>query len=262
MTAPVLYDSIGQGYDSTRRADPSITRGLIENLGASPQGRFLDLACGTGNYALALTKAGFHMVGVDRSQTMLRAARQKGPSMTWCLADVALLPFTTGSFDGAVCTLAIHHFDDLAAIFTEVRRVLRRGRFVIFTATPEQMRGYWLNAYFPIVMSRAIEAMPFREEVEEALDEAGFAVQGWAPWSVPLDPVDLFLFSGKHEPSLYLDPKVRAGMSSFARLGDPSVLDDGIALLREDIASRRIRSVVADHESDLGDYGFLSAECR
>lgn len=43
--------------------------------------------------------------------------------------------------DGAVCTLAIHHFGDRDAAFAEVRRVLRGGRFVLFTGPAERMRS-------------------------------------------------------------------------------------------------------------------------
>lgn len=46
-------------------------------------------------------------------------------------------------FSGVICTLAIHHFPQRSAAFAEAFRVLQEGRFVLLTATPEQMRAYW-----------------------------------------------------------------------------------------------------------------------
>ena len=44
----VLYDSIGRGYDTTRKADPYITGRLLRYLEPVPGGRYTDFACGTG----------------------------------------------------------------------------------------------------------------------------------------------------------------------------------------------------------------------
>ena len=67
------------------------------------------------------------------------------------------LPFRDGSFDLIICTQAVHHFSDLEAAICEIARVLRGGRLVIFRATRQQMRSYWLNAYFPEALGRAID---------------------------------------------------------------------------------------------------------
>ncbi|WP_408010328.1 hypothetical protein ACJROX_08550 [Pseudalkalibacillus sp. A8] len=47
-----LYDEIGKSYDTTRKADPEITRRLRNHLQASDRTKILDVACGTGNYTL------------------------------------------------------------------------------------------------------------------------------------------------------------------------------------------------------------------
>ena len=64
---PALYDRIGDGYDATRRADPTIVEALGRLLALPPGGRCLDLGTGTGNYAVALHHAGLEVVGVDPS---------------------------------------------------------------------------------------------------------------------------------------------------------------------------------------------------
>ena len=53
MHAPI-YERIGQTYDETRKADPEITNQLLTLLNPSPEGRYLDIGCGSGNYTQAL----------------------------------------------------------------------------------------------------------------------------------------------------------------------------------------------------------------
>lgn len=254
------YDEIGAHYDTTRRADPRLAARLRALLEPEPGGRYLDVGCGTGNYTVSLAASGLAMVGLDQSETMLRAARAKGPRVAWRRGDVAALPFRDGAFRGAVCTLAIHHFSDLAAAFAEVSRVLAWGRFAIFTATPEQMRRYWLGAYFPHMLERSARQMPERAGIETALAGAGFRLVAVEPWDVPPDLMDLFFYAGKHRPALYLDPTVRRGISSFAKLAGPDEIEAGLARLRDDIATGRITDLIEAHAHDGGDYSFVVAE--
>lgn len=49
----------------------------------------LDGGCGTGRVAIELTRRGVDVVGVDVDDTMLAAALDKAPSLTWVHADLA-----------------------------------------------------------------------------------------------------------------------------------------------------------------------------
>lgn len=109
----------------------------------------LDVACGTGNYSVALSKLGLNVTGVDISAEMVRQAKQKSLEIQWDISDVNNLPYDNRTFNGATCILAIHHFNDLIMPFQEIHRVMNSGRFVIFTSSPEQMESYWLTEYFP-----------------------------------------------------------------------------------------------------------------
>ncbi|HEY3145165.1 MAG TPA: class I SAM-dependent methyltransferase, partial [Dongiaceae bacterium] len=121
-----LYDKIGATYDATRRAEPEILDVLGELLELKQGADVLDIGCGTGNYTTALGERGYRMLGLDRSGLMLRTAHAKAPELPLIGADAANLPFSNRTFDGAICTLAIHHFDDLEASFAEAARVLDR----------------------------------------------------------------------------------------------------------------------------------------
>jgi ubiquinone/menaquinone biosynthesis C-methylase UbiE len=258
MTA--LYDDIGSTYRSSRTADPAIQATLAERLQLDPQRPYLDLACGTGNYTRALAALGGRWHGVDNSEVMLTNARALDGSVSWHLADAANLPFENLTFDGAICTLAIHHFPKLLGPFREVRRVLRSGSFVLFTGLSEQMEGYWLCHYFPAMMRRSIEAMPTQQLIRQSLHSAGFARVEYVPYFVAPDLADLFLYAGKDRPHMYLDPAVRANISSFARLCSPDELQCGVAALDADLRSGNFASVKAAYSSTCGDYAFFVAQ--
>ena len=83
---------------------------------------------------------------------------------------------------------------------------------------------------------------------------------GWNCLALPEQPVDLFLYSGKHQPHLYLDERVRANISSFANLADPDELGAGVERLKQDLARGRFEQATAEYEDVGGDYLFIAAQ--
>jgi ubiquinone/menaquinone biosynthesis C-methylase UbiE len=256
-----LYDKIGRTYDATRRADPNLVEHIVKLLNLRPRGHYLDLACGTGNYTVALQNRGAQMFGVDQSATMLTQARGKSDRVTWVLANAENIPFPDRTFEGAICTLAIHHMRDFAAAFREVYRVVDSGNFVVLTSDREQTHRYWLAEYFPIGTKKSGDIMPPANDIEAALRKSGFVNIRRVAWSVCPEIQDLFLYSGKFNPEIYFDPTVRAGISTFAAdMSPPDEVERGLKKLRADIDSGRWEQVKRKYEHDLGDYLFLVGE--
>lgn len=255
-----LYDDIGKEYDITRRADPEIVHRLRNHLQVSDNSRILDIACGTGNYTVALANLGLKLTGVDISEEMVKKAEQKSIQITWHQGNVTKLPYRNESFDGATCILAIHHFDDLLTSFKEVHRVINKGRFVLFTSSPDQMDKYWLKEYFPKAMDDSCKQMPKVSQVMDILKQVGFSIVGLETFLIQPDLKDFFLYSGKYEPPMYLNPKVRAGISTFANLASKEEIEFGCNKLKKDIDSGKIHDVLDKYSSDLGDYVFVVAE--
>jgi SAM-dependent methyltransferase len=253
------YDGIGAGYDDTRGADPYIVDRLALLLDVHPGGAYLDLGCGTGSYTVALSRRGGRWMGLDPSATMLEAARRKSTEIGWHIGDAENMPLEDGSFDGVVCSLAIHHFHDLRRAALETRRVLREGKLVIFTATPDQMREYWLNAYFPEAMARSVAQMPDLDAVEDACAKAGFRPVVSEPYFVRPDLADGFLYYGKHRPEVYLGAAGRAGISTFRALGDAAEVERGGRRLEDDLRTGAFGKVMAGFDDSGGDYMFITA---
>ncbi len=254
-----LYDHIGTTYLTSRAADPAIVGKLATMLQLNSASTYLDVACGTGSYTRALAESAGTWHGIDTSDVMLAQARMSSSSASWHTADASNLPFADKTFDGAICTLAIHHFDNLLRPFREVRRALKSGQFVLFTGLAEQMGKYWLCHYFPSMMRRSIQNMPTLNAVQTALATAGFQGSECVPFFVNSELRDLFLYSGKDRPRLYLQPDVRANISSFARLCTDDELKQGLKALAADLQSGEFASVRAAYDSSEGDYAFVIA---
>jgi ubiquinone/menaquinone biosynthesis C-methylase UbiE len=259
--SPAIYNRIGTRYDTTRRADPYLLSRLLHHLQPKPRGKYLDLACGSGNYTAALARAGISMVGIDQSSQMIRTAISKSTTVKYCLASAESLPISNAAFDGVTCTLAIHHFKDLNAAMCQVARVLCvTGRFVLFTSTRQQMRACWLAEYFPNAIKRSIDQMPDLDQVVTALQHGGLKLVCTEQYSICEDLQDKFLYSGKHFPEMYLDPNFRANISTFSALADPAEVDMGCQRLAADIATGRITSTMESYRNDAGDYLFVVAQ--
>ncbi|MBN3994130.1 MAG: methyltransferase domain-containing protein [Nostoc sp. NMS2] len=254
-----VYEQIGKSYDLTRRADPEIAARLAVHLQVKSDFSYLDIGCGTGNYTLALAKHGGVWHGVDQSKQMIDAATNKSNAVLWQVAEAEALPYANGTFSGVLCTLAIHHFAALTPVFKEVYRVLAAGYFVLFTATPEQMSKYWLVEYFPEAIHKYAENMPSLEKVRYALNEAGFNSVSIEPYSISENLQDLFLYSGKYRPEIYLDENVRAGISTFALLASANEITTGCQRLAADINTGHITEIVNKYKNNQEDYLFLVA---
>lgn len=252
------YDTIGVGYNLTRKADPYITGRLFHHLGSKPGGLYLDIGCGTGNYTHALQQKGCILLGVDPSAAMLSKAKRKNATIKWSIGRAENTGLQTNSVHGIIATLTLHHWSDLKKGFGEMSRVIRKkGNIIIFTATPQQMKGYWLNHYFPEMLKDSIHQMPALEKIDEAMKASGFNIITTEKYIVQPDLEDLFLYSGKHRPGLYLKPEVRSGISSFSALANADEVHRGLEALKADINSGEIHKIIRSYENTWGDYLFI-----
>jgi hypothetical protein len=71
---------------------------------------------------------------------------------------------------------------------------------------------------------------------------------------------DLFLYSGKYRPEIYLDENVRSGISTFALLASADEIAAGCQRLAADINTGRITEIVKKYENNHGDYLFVIAD--
>jgi SAM-dependent methyltransferase len=256
-----IYNTIGTGYNSTRRADPYLTGRLLNFLNPAPGKHYLDIGCGTGNYTIALAKHGLNFTGVEPSEKMLEIARKNDIGINWLYGSAENIPAGNKTFDGVIATLTIHHWKDINLALQELHRVTKEnGRIVLFTATPKQIAGYWLNHYFPQMLHSSIIQMPSFDVIADALTNAGFEIKTTEKYFIQDDLQDLFLYAGKNRPKIYFDEAIRNGISSFAALANAEEVESGILKLKSDLESRRFWQIKEKYDNDLGDYLFIVAE--
>jgi len=124
-----MFDAIAPRYDlvnriMTFRLDVRWRRKAVRLLGLEEHSTVLDLASGTGDLCIDLSRAGLRAISVDFSFGMLAADRSGVPRVQ---ADILTLPFAERSVDGVTCGFALRNLVDLQTFFTELARVVRPG---------------------------------------------------------------------------------------------------------------------------------------
>jgi SAM-dependent methyltransferase len=114
----------------------------------------LDVACGSADIPRAIarwaqrTGVTARIVACDLSPQIVALARQQTadePTLTIERQDALALPYAPGSFDIALCTLSLHHFDPAPAV-TLLQNLARVGRHVlVFDAARSRLAylGAW-----------------------------------------------------------------------------------------------------------------------
>lgn len=257
---PVLYNSIGTGYNNKRAADPYLAEQLYENVASTAKSPYLDIGCGPGNYTIALQNKGLEMWGIDPSSKMLETAQAKSDTCHWILGSAENIPAGDNFFEGITGILTLHHWKDFTAAFKELYRVLKPGgKMVFFSSTPQQMENYWLNHYFRVMLRDSIVQMPSYETIAAAAVNAGFTMLPAETYSIHNNLQDHFLYVGKDRPELYFDEAVRNGISSFTSLANSKEVAEGLSQLRADIDSGNFETIRSRYNDDGGDYVFIKA---
>jgi SAM-dependent methyltransferase len=85
----------------------------------------LDVGTGTGRFAQYFNEAGFTVIGIDISLSMMAQAREKGVQHL-VRADVHHLPFRDESLDGSIMIHVLHLVKDWVQVIHEVGRVTKK----------------------------------------------------------------------------------------------------------------------------------------
>lgn len=95
-----------------------------------PGQQVVDVGCGPGTAARVAAKRGARVSGLDPAPVMLALARwlTKGkPAVTWVEGNAASLPLGDESADAVWSIATVHHWPEIEAGLSEVRRVLLHG---------------------------------------------------------------------------------------------------------------------------------------
>lgn len=135
-----MFDRISRRYDLLNHLlslglDYHWRRRAVGKLDRQPNQRILDLACGTGDLALAATNRlnnGCRVIAIDKAPQMLQLAadklvRRRAKSISLALGDGMALPFKDASFDAAMIAFGIRNMPDTSVCLREIHRLLNLG---------------------------------------------------------------------------------------------------------------------------------------
>lgn len=204
-----MFDRIAGHYDSMNRLmtggmDLAWRWQVIEHLADYAPRQVADLACGTGDMILMLSRylpSVREIVGVDLSEGMLAVAAerisrvaQRVPVVTLSAENCQELSLATQSVDAVTCTLGIRNFSDPLQGLQEMHRILRPGGALAILELSEPREGLLRQGYniyakrlIPWIgqlcahdrsaysyLPASITAMPQREEMTALIRRAGF----------------------------------------------------------------------------------------
>jgi len=111
----------------------------------------LDVACGTGQFAIRIKKKNpfMQIYGVDNSPGMIKQAQAKCTIVNWKLGTAEELLYISNSFDIVTCSHAFHHFPNQDKAIAEMYRVLKPGGLLIIA--DGHKRGIWGWLIFNVV---------------------------------------------------------------------------------------------------------------
>lgn len=179
--APAWIELSRAGYDVCR--DLVNTPAFLEVLPPVAGQRCLDLGCGEGHNTRLLAERGADVVGLDISETFLRAAvgaaGARGPRHV--LADGAVLPFADSAFDVVTAFMSLMDVADPERSLVEVARVLRPGGTLQFSV---------LHPLLSAPVSRWVEDDAGRRE---AMAVGGYFLEGPVEerWTFSAAPVEV-----------------------------------------------------------------------
>ena len=203
-----MFDSIAGDYDALNHilsldVDKIWRKKALKQIvDATAPVQVLDLACGTGDFSIAIAKAltGGHVTGVDLSEGMLAVMREKvdkaglNGMISIEEGDGENLRFPDNTFDRVTIAFGIRNFEDRPKGLREMLRVLKPGgRLVILELSrPENKVIRWFyDLYFLHILPKiggkvsgdkaayaylpaSVAAFPGKKEFTATMREAGF----------------------------------------------------------------------------------------
>ena len=137
-----MFGRVAKGYD---RLNSVLSMGLhhgwrrfaVRECAFPPGGRALDVAVGTGDFAIETVKNDGTALGVDVCEPMLQEGRHKlerlglGGRIRMVAAEAEALPVPDDSFDSATIGFALRNVIDIDRTFAEMARAVRPGGKVV-----------------------------------------------------------------------------------------------------------------------------------
>jgi demethylmenaquinone methyltransferase/2-methoxy-6-polyprenyl-1,4-benzoquinol methylase len=201
-----MFNNISAKYDFLNHflslgIDKLWRKRAIKELKSLKPKRMLDIATGTGDFALEALKINPHnIIGVDISEGMLKVGMEKMKSrqvdhiISLRLGDSENLPFENDVFDAITVGFGVRNFENLEKGLSEMLRVLRPGgkAVVLEFSKPKsfpikQLFSFYSNYFIPFFgklfskdqraysyLPESVQVFPEGQAFQDILVQVGF----------------------------------------------------------------------------------------
>ncbi|MEW7290956.1 bifunctional demethylmenaquinone methyltransferase/2-methoxy-6-polyprenyl-1,4-benzoquinol methylase UbiE [Aquimarina sp. 2304DJ70-9] len=201
-----MFDTISGNYDGLNRVisfgiDIKWRKKVVKLVSKTNPKRILDVATGTGDLAINLSKTGAsEIIGLDISAGMLAVGKDKIKAkkldtiITMVQGDSENLPYEENYFDAITVAFGVRNFENLEKGLSEIFRVLKPGGIFIVletsipTKTPfKQGYKFYSTKILPLIgrmfskdrsaysyLSESAAAFPYGEAFNNILKKIGF----------------------------------------------------------------------------------------
>jgi ubiquinone/menaquinone biosynthesis C-methylase UbiE len=125
-------------YNRIAALTVAVNEAMVSVAEVAPGEEVLDVATGTGHAALAASRAGARVTGVDYVPALLDIARDRAAAerldVPFVEAPAEQLPFADGSFDVAVSAIGVMFAADHDRAASELVRVVRAGGRIVLAS--------------------------------------------------------------------------------------------------------------------------------
>jgi ubiquinone/menaquinone biosynthesis C-methylase UbiE len=129
----VAYSEQVYGLSAESALDVALIDGFAARVIEGGGGPVADVGCGPGRMSAYLQSLGIDSFGVDLSPGMIEVARELYPEISFSVGSLHRLEVGDEALAGVLAWYSIIHtpVDELDAVFTEFRRVLRPGGYLL-----------------------------------------------------------------------------------------------------------------------------------
>lgn len=170
-------------YDQFHGRGLEATEELASELKVSKEDHLLDVGSGIGGPARYLARRlGCRVTGIDLTSEFVEVAKKltarlgMAERVRFEQADALALPFEDASFAGAYSMNVSMNIADKAALYREIRRVLKPGGWLVLSEVARG-KGAEIDYPTPWAASRAASFLQTPEATRAGLEAAGFRVE-------------------------------------------------------------------------------------
>jgi ubiquinone/menaquinone biosynthesis C-methylase UbiE len=183
------YDQWAERYDTQPNATRDLDAQMLHEHGPRVRGRtVLELGCGTGKNSAWIAPQCTRLVALDFSPAMLVRARARvaGEHVSFLEHDIRTpWPVDDASMDVVLGNLVLEHVEELAPVFAECARVLRKGGKLYFSELHPMRQLLGGQAHFADASDTVVHVPAFVHSVSEYVNAglaAGFKLKALGEW--------------------------------------------------------------------------------